>query len=335
MQRFTYWRKKMAKLSKSNVKAPSKSEVKAAILKSLARSEPQPTIQLIRLPRRDLGQRLASGFSGAGIDISELEKIASREREEFARLEKKLKQHHEKQNSALAKQYKATLENKKRALQAIAGQTIGVQTEVVHTASDIVDSNSAKKIITDKHLSFYVNWAKCVHTSSGETYGDNVGVKFIFAWANRSKNRLVVRANADVIISGFVEAYAASDFFRGGQASIWLDARLIAYPGAGGPGVWGTPVGILEMSADASAGIWGGDSDKQWADLFEVRNVTLNHLLVGPRQIVIFHVWVGFFYQVFNPTSWAHMEFKAGDRNVTCPALVLEYGVVPPPVGPG
>jgi hypothetical protein len=319
----------MAKLSKSNVKAPSKSEVKAAILKSLARNEPQPTIQLIRLPRRDLGQRLASGFTGAGIDISELEKIASREREEFARLQKKLKQHYQKQNSALAKQYKATLENKKRALQAIAGQTIGVQTEVVHTASDIVDLNSAKKIITDKNLSFYVNWAKCVHTSSGETYDDYVGVKFIFAWVNRSKSTLVVRANADLVFLGWVEAYAASDFFRGGHVLMWVEARLTAYPQAGGAGVWGTSYRVLEMNAEASAGIWGGDSDNPGADVFFVRNVDLNHLLVGPRTIVIFHVDVNFWYQVLNPTSWAHLEFSASNRHVGCPALILEYGSEP------
>jgi hypothetical protein len=209
----------------------SKSEVKAAILKSLARNEPQPTIQPIRFPRRDLGKRLASIFTD---DVSELEKIVSREREEFARLEKKLKQYYEKRNSALKKQYKATLENKKRALQAIAGQTIGVQTITLYTASDIVDSNSDQKIITDKGLVSWNNWVKFLHTSSGETYGNNVGVKFIFAWVNRSKDTLVVRANADLIFRGFVEAYAASDFLRGGHALIWLDARLIAYPGAGG-----------------------------------------------------------------------------------------------------
>ena len=67
----------------------SKSEVKAAILKSLARNEPQPSIQPIRFRRRDLGKRLASVFADTGIDVSELEKIASREREEFARLQKK------------------------------------------------------------------------------------------------------------------------------------------------------------------------------------------------------------------------------------------------------
>ena len=110
---------------------------------------------------------------------------------------------------------------------------------------------------------------------------------------------------------------------------MWVDASLKAYPGAGGPGVWGTSIRILEMNADSSAGIWGGDSDNQWADLYFPRNVTLNHLLVGPRQIVIFHVDVNFWYQVLNPTSWAHMEFKASDRNVTCPALVLEYGGEP------
>ena len=306
----------------------SKSEIKAAILKSLARNEPQPSIQPIRFRRRDLGKRLASVFADTGIDVSELKKIASREREEFARLQKKLKQHYEKRNSALEKQYKATLKNKKLALQALVGPTvpIGVQTEIVYTASDIVDLNAAQKIITDKGLVLWNNWVKFLHTGSEETYGNSVGVKFIFAWVNRSKDTLVVRANADLIFRGYVEAYAASDFFRGGHVLMWVDARLIAYPGAGGPGVWGTSIRILEMNADSSAGIWGGDSDNQWADLYFPRNVTLNHLLVRPRQIVIFHVDVNFWYQVLNPTSWAHMEFKASDRNVTCPALVIEYG---------
>jgi hypothetical protein len=311
----------------------SKSEVKAAILKSLARNEPQPTIQPIRFPRRDLGKRLASVFADAGIDVSELEKIASRERAEFARLQRKLEQDYEKRNSALEKQYKATLENKKLALQAIADQTFGVQTITLYTASDIVDSNYDQKIITDKGLVSWNNWVKFHHIGSTDTYGNSVGVKFIFAWLNPSRDTLVVRANADLIFRGRCEARAASDFLRGGHVLMWLDASLKAYPGAGGPGVWGTSIRILEMNAESSAGIWGGDPDHQWVDLYFPRNVTLNHLLVKPRQIVIFHVDVNFWYQVLN--GWADMEFKASDRNVTCPALVLEYGGVPTHIGSG
>ena len=55
----------------------SKSEVKAAISKILARKEARPPIQPRRLPRRNFGKRLASLFAEAGIDVSKLEKIVS------------------------------------------------------------------------------------------------------------------------------------------------------------------------------------------------------------------------------------------------------------------
>jgi hypothetical protein len=131
----------------------SKSEVKAAISKILARKEARPPIQPRRLPRRNFGKRLASLFAEAGIDVSKLEKIVSEEREGFARLQKKRELYYEKRNSALEKQYKATLENKKRALEAIAGQTIGVQFPYVrcfrHSAAPLIIgfSNLAQPLV--------------------------------------------------------------------------------------------------------------------------------------------------------------------------------------------
>ena len=314
----------------------SKSEVKAAISKILARKEARPPIQPRRLPRRNFGKRLASLFAEAGIDVSKLEKIVSEEREGFARLQKKRELYYEKRNSALEKQYKATLENKKRALEAIAGQTIGVQTVTVHTASTV--GTHPEEILKGKRLEPWNNWVKFFHHDSNNTapifepghtrYAD---AKLIFAWLNPTKSTLIVRANADLIIKGFCQAIAQGNFISPGNVTINLDATLKAYPGAGGPAVWGPTIRILEMYADTYGDILGGDGSWATADFYERRNLTLNHLLVNPRQIVIFEVSVDFSYSILN--GIAEMEFSDTNRYVRCPALVIEYGGEPTEMG--
>jgi len=310
----------------------SKSEVKAAISKILARKEVQPPIQFRRLPRPNLGKRLASVFADAGIDVSKLEKIVSDEREEFAQLQKKRDQYYKKQNVALEKQYETTLENQKRALEAIAGQTIGVQTIPVHTASTVL--SRPEELISDKRLEPWNNYVKFHLIDSNDTanarYAD---VRFIFGWVNRSNDTLVVRANAEVIIKGFCQAIAQAGFITPAYVSMNLSAALTAYLQAGGPAIVGPTTRIMEMHANSRGGIFGGDGDWTTVDLFESRNLTLSPLLVKRRTIVIFVVTVYFYYSVLNGT--AEMEFSDPNRYVRCPALVLEYGGVPTHMGSG
>jgi hypothetical protein len=326
----------MPKLSKAE---HSKSEIKAAISKILARKEALPPVQPRRLPRPNLGKRLTSVFAEAGIDASQLEKIVLEERKEFARLQKKREKYYEKRNSALQKQYKSTLENKKRALKAIGGQTIGVQTVTVDTAST-VGFHPEGILNKSKGLEPWNNWAKFfVHDSNNTApifqvgHYRYAGVKFIFAWVNRSKSTLIVRANADLITRGFCQAIAQGGVISPGDVSINLDATLKAYPGAAGPGVWGPTNRILEIYAETYADIFGGDGGWATADFNERRNLTLDHLLVNPRTVVIFEVSVDFSYSILN--GIAEMEFSSFDRRVTCPALVIEYGGEPTDIGSG
>ena len=89
----------------------------------------------------------------------------------------------------------------------------------------------------------------------------------------------------------------------------------------------------MEMYAESYGDILGGDGGWTTVDLYEPRNVTLNHLLVNRRQVVIFEVFVYFYYSILN--GIAEMEFSDENRYVRCPALVIEYGSEPTVVGPG
>jgi hypothetical protein len=313
----------------------SKSEIKAAISKILARKEVQPPIQFRRLPRPNLGKRLASVFAEAGVDASKLEKIASDEREEFVRLQKKREQYYKKQNAAFEKQYKATLKNKKRALEAIAGQTIGVQTITVHTASTV--ATHPESILKGKKLEPWNNYVKFFLHDSNDTVGPYsvryADMSIIFGWVNQSNDNLIVRANADVIVKGFCQTIAQQGLINPAYVSMNLSAGIKAYPGAGGPPVYGSSFRIMEMYAESYADIFGGDGGWTTVDLYEPRNVTLNHLLVNRRSVVIFQVFVYFYYTILN--GIAEMEFSDENRYVRVPALILEYGGEPTVVGPG
>jgi hypothetical protein len=307
----------------------SKSEINAAISNILARKEAQPPIHFRRLPRPNLGKRVASVFAEAGVDASKLEKFVSDEREEFVRLRKKRDQYDKKQNAAFEKQYEATLKNKKRALEAIAGQTIGVQTVTVPTASTV--ATHPEGILKGKSLAPWNNYMKFFLHDSNDTVGPYnlryADMSIIFAWANHSNDNLIVRANADVIVKGFCQTIAQQGLINPAYVAMNLSAGIKAYPGAAGPPIYGSSVGIMEMYAESYADIFGGDGGWTTVDLYEPRNVTLNHLLVNRRSVVIFQVFVYFTYTILNGV--AEMEFSDENRYVRCPALVIEYGSEP------
>lgn len=301
----------------------SKSEVKAAISKIRARKEPKAPLSPMRFPRSALRRRLEPVFREAGLDIKRLDEIVAEERKQLSEQQKKLEQQNEKWNSALAKQYEATLQNKKLALQAIAGETIGVGTVPVHTASAVDTVPDA--VFASERRQPWDNWIKFYHHDSNNTdqYGKGISVKFFFAWLNPTNSTLIVHANADVIYGGKIQAIAQGGFISPGYVSIKLSSVIKAYPGLGSA-IYGTYVPVLEMFADTYADILGGDGDWQYIDLYHERNLPLRHLLVKPRQVVIFEVSIDFRYHILNGIG--EMEFTYLNRKVTCPALIIEYG---------
>ena len=320
-----------------------KSQVKAAISAILARKAPPTPIFPTRFPRRNFRKRLEPVFVDAGFDINKLNKIAAEERKKFAHDNKKIEQQYEKRNSALAKQYQATLKHKKLALQAIADQTIGVVTVPVDTASSVASflgGRRADEILASKSLEPWNNWVKFYHHDPNDTdqYGKQVSVKFFFAWHNSTDYTLIVHANADVIIRGYCSVLAQGGFISPGSVNLKLFAGLKAYPGSGGGitvtenPIWGTYIHLLELQADTYADILGGDGDWVNGNFFIPTNVVFRHLLVKRGQLIIFEVSVDFRYHILN--GIAEIEFTYLDRNVTCPALVIEYGGEPE-IGPG
>jgi hypothetical protein len=310
----------------------SKSKVKAAIAKILARREPLiPPMRFSR--RRNLGKQLASALAEAGIDVSKLGKITSDEREQ-----KKLKQYYKKQNAALEKHYKATLANKKLALRALGGQTVGVQTNTVSTATAIYDANRKHKIIIDKRLEAWNNWVTFYGVDDDESnvldpVSGWVGVTFFFAWRNPTNGRVVVRANAELGLRGRCDVTVYPHTVTGGDASLMLRATLKAYPGNSQGGVWGRPNEILWLSAEAGPGLYNTQKS-DGRELDAAAYVTLDHLLVGREESVIFTVDVEFFYWLRNGA--VYIEFFPGspqnpyaNHKLICPALVIEWGSEP------
>jgi hypothetical protein len=314
----------------------SKSAIKAAISKVIARKEVPRPIQFTRFARPNLGKRLASIFAEAGVDARTLEKAASDEREEFVRLQKKREQYYKKQNAAFERRYETTLKNKKRALEALAGQAIGVETVTVHTASAVATYPRKKMFFESKRLEPWNNYVKFyLHDADDANNLKYAEASIIFVWWNPYDKRLIVRASADVIIKGFCQTIAQQGFISPAYVHMKLNAGMRAYLGgsSGLPAAYGSEYQIIDMSAESYADILGGDGGQTTVDLYEPRNLTLNHLLVNRGQLVVFEVYVSFWYFILS--GIADGEFSDENRYVRCPAVVIEYGSEPTVVGPG
>jgi len=241
--------------------------------------------------RRDLGKRLEPLFVEAGIDVDKINQILAQNQANVREILEKQKAKTANQYAALNERFKSGLENRKKAIEEIAGKPY--LTTPVPILSALTINAFPAGILNDSHIEPANNWAKFGFEWDNDSSDDglNFTLNFYFAWQNPSNENAVINCHADLVCTGIIQVLANPGLIDPSYSSAGVVAELRVFVGETEiydlPGQW-----VLFENIHASGG-WGplGDANLVTVPVSRAVNLSCNGGIQVPGgEIVVFEV---------------------------------------------
>jgi hypothetical protein len=278
--------------------------------------------------RRDLGPRLEPVFADAGLDVKKINQILTQHQSDVRRALAKHKAETSKEVAALRNTLQQGIENKRKALEQIAGKPYLTTPIPILTPFFIYALPAG--MLHDSHIEPSNNWAKLTYTDSRNVTYPPVKLSFYFAWQNPVNYVAVINCDTDLVVNGVCQARADPGFFLPGSAWLGLWAELNVYLGETEIN-W--QAGQLSQIAGISAeGGWGpfGDGDLESKNISDTYHLSCSDILVQGDQVVIFEVSCVASYWIDEGGDIVlDFDFDPANYQIMCPALNIDL-LTPP-----
>ena len=310
----------------------SKAQLQAAISEIIRKEQARaPSAQpadaeISNLRRTLVEQRLQPEFAKAGFDLDKLKEVVKQHQTDVDKIIAKERKRADK-NFSVTDNFASGIENKRKALQQIAGLPLIVTPVVVDKPFSIYAVPSS--ILEDSNLEAG-GWAKVLHGNNKDVGFKSVRLSFFFAWQNPSDYFAVINAYTDVLFRGRCTVHATPGFFTASDVSLNAFFALWVYFGESVN--TGGSVSLKSLNAWASAGIIGGDAVTKTSFFNDWHSIGRGHILVQDKQLVVFEIRVWFNYEI--DSGSVLINFEDADFNIACPFLVVEL-LTPPAVTAG
>jgi hypothetical protein len=312
----------MPKISKSQILALVRKIQKRERL-SIAQTRVVQRPQLRDL-RRDFGKRLQPLFADAGSNMNKIKKAHSAHQKEVRKLIEKQIAEADKNFSRSKSTFRPALDIRGRALEQINGLSLITTPIVLDTPFSIyiIPSGAWR----DENITSYGSWVRLQHGDEEDGYYKTASARFFFSWQNESGYAAVINASADVLLRGYVEAFANGGFFTSGYSSVWVGIELRTYIGAINAQL--AAANITSVTIDPPGELFGGGQDYRRDYLDRATTLSTGSFIVEDGQLVIFSVGMTWQYNIDD--GHIYLDFDRGfNYGITCPALVV--GLLSPP----
>jgi hypothetical protein len=269
--------------------------------------------------RRDLAARLEPVFADAGIDIEKISQIMTQHQHDVRRILQKQKAETSKEIAALRNTFQQGIENKRKALEQIAGRPYLTTPIPILTPFFIYALPAG--MLTDSHTEASNNWAKIAYTDSMDTSSGTAKLSFYFAWQNPTNYLAVINCDADIVVNGTCMVDANPGFFSGGSASLDLWAELNVYLGETEIN-WqaGQKAQVASLSADGG-NIFVGIGPVVTQTISDTNHLSCSEIEVQGDELVVFEV--ALVASISIDSGNVEMSFDTPNE-IMCPALNVD-----------
>jgi hypothetical protein len=285
--------------------------------------------------RRDLSKTLKPLFTAAGFDAAKIGKVLARHQAEMRAVVKKEKMDVAGQLAASAKIREHGLDNARRAAEQMAS-TPYLTTPIPIVTPYLIYATPVG-MLHDSHIEPWNNWAKFTYSSNKDTAYGAVIVNFYFAWQNPSNYLAVINCDADLLVSGIIEAGAEQGWLLPGSSFLELWGRLTVFLGQTAISWQGSQVRqIATVSAEGGWAPIGGSGDLNATSIFGAYHLACSDIQVQGNQIVVFEVACSADWWIDEGGDITlDFDFDPGAYKVACPALHIDLLTPPQGLGAG